>query len=171
MTIAAGWIKTGGAVSYNVFSQPPDNVRAQLERLGLEPEGFEKTEHLRIIDWHTASLGQKSKERFANDSLRVADLSIGFTKGVLAGLPIPDRLRISDNVSVLARFNDEKSWIEFGLTRGFPAARVRKSTSITGMMADTHSEWAYKQNESAVEGSLTSSSKMQAMGKQSTLFG
>ena len=82
----------------------------------------------------------------------MADLSIEFSKGVLAGPPITGRLRISDNVSVLARFNDEKTWIEFGLTRGFPAARVRKSTAITGMMAGTHSEWAYKQNESAVDG-------------------
>jgi len=152
VTIAAGWMKTGGGVSYNVFAQPPDSIRAQFKRLGLNSEELEKTEQLRIFDWYTASLGQKSKERFANDSLKVADLSIEFSKGVLAGPPITGRLRISDNVSVLARFNDEKTWIEFGLTRGFPAARVRKSTAITGMMAGTHSEWAYKQNESAVDG-------------------
>jgi len=151
ITIAAGWLRTGGSISYNTYSQPPENVRNQLRRLGLKVEELETSEQLRIIDWYTASLGQKSSEKIATNSLKIADLSIDFAKTQLTGPPIPERIRISDNVSELARFNDEKSWVEFALTRGLPMARVRKSTAISGRMAGIHSDWAIRQIEGAMD--------------------
>jgi KaiC/GvpD/RAD55 family RecA-like ATPase len=154
LTIAAGWIRTGGSVSYNTFAQSPATVRAQLNRLGVNTEELEAKDQLRIWDWYTASLGQKSKEKYAIDSLKAADLSIVHAKTQLPGPPIPDRLRISDNTSALGRFNDEKSWIEFALTRGIPTAVSRQSTSLHGMMAGIHSDWAYKQVEGASDGTV-----------------
>lgn len=50
------------------------------------------------------------------------------------------------------RFNDEKAWFEFLLTRGIPIGAVRKSTLIFGLTVGVHSEWAYKTLESAVDG-------------------
>ena len=154
LTIAAGWIRTGGGVSYNTFAQPPATVRAQLDRLGVNTEELEAKDQLRIWDWYTASLGQKSKEKYAIDSLKAADLSIVHAKTQLPGPSIPHRLRISDNASALGRFNDEKSWTEFVLTRGIPIAVSRQSTSVAGIMTGVHSDWVYKQIEGASDGTV-----------------
>jgi len=150
ITIAAGWIRTGGRTSYNVHTQPPDNIRSQLKRLGLEPEELEKTDTLRIWDWYTASLGRKSKERLAIDSLKVADLSIMQARGV--DRLIPDVLRVWDTTSYLSRFNDEKAWIELELTRFIPSSSSQQSTGIGGVMRGVHSDWAYNRLEGAYEG-------------------
>jgi KaiC/GvpD/RAD55 family RecA-like ATPase len=148
-TIALGWLKTGGSVSYNTFAQPPESVRNRFRQSGLNVEELEKSEQLRIIDWYTASLGQKSKENISIPSLKVADLSIDFMKNQLTGPAISDRIRITDNGSVHGRFNDERSWVEFLLTRALQIAPTRKSTAITGLMTGVHSEWVYKQMEGA----------------------
>jgi hypothetical protein len=120
----------------------------------MNTEELEAKDQLRIWDWYTASLGQKSKEKYAVDSLKAADLSIVHSKTQLPGPPIPDRLRISDNTSVLGRFNDEKNWIEFVLTRGIPIAVSRQSTSLAGMMTGIHSDWAYNQIEGSSDGTV-----------------
>jgi len=118
---------------------------------------LERDDRLRIYDWYTPTLGRKSKEDYGIESLKVADQSIIFrlTEDDLnhpEELEWPKSLRIADNFSTLARFNDEKSWIEFMLTRVFPIASARKSTLIFGIMKGVHSEWAYRQLEGAVEG-------------------
>jgi KaiC/GvpD/RAD55 family RecA-like ATPase len=84
--------------------------------------------------------------------LRINDLSIQFSKEQIPGPPIPEFLGIMDNASVLARFNDEKAWIEFSLTRAIPSSYTRQSTSIDGLLLGVHSEWAYRQLEAAYDG-------------------
>ncbi len=152
ITIAAGWISTGGEVSYSAYAQPPETVRGQLMRLGLNVEELESSDRLRIYDYYTVTLGQKSKEKHAVDSLKVADLSIRFAKTQVVGPLAPNRLRIADTVSTGTRFNDEKAWFEFRLTRVNPMGQTRKSTLIFGLTMGVHSEWAYKTQESAVDG-------------------
>jgi KaiC/GvpD/RAD55 family RecA-like ATPase len=152
VSIMAGWIQTGGKVAYNVAAQRPERVRLRLKGLGFNLEQLEDTGTLRLFDWYTATLGQKSNERFSQDSLRVADMSIQFAKQQVPGPPIPEFLGIMDNASVQARFNDEKAWIEFALTRAIPASYTRKSTSIDGVLTGVHSEWAYHQLEAAYDG-------------------
>jgi len=157
LTIAAGWVKNGGTVGYNGFIQPPNNIRMQLGRVGLDVYDLERNDRLRVYDWYTPTLGRKSKEKYGIDSLKVADQSIQFrlTEDDLKNpedAEWPESLRIVDNFSTLARFNDEKSWIEFMLTRVYPIASVRKSTLIFGIMKGVHSEWAYKQLEGSADG-------------------
>ena len=159
ITITAGWLKTGGRVSYNAYAWPSENVRSQLNLLGLRTEELEKEDRLRIWDWYTATLGHKSKEKLSVDSLKVTDLSILFSREVMAGHPAlerqpygPDWLRIADNGSTLARFNDEKAWVEFRLTRDIPSASSTKSTAIVAFIKGLHSSWAYEQLEAAVDG-------------------
>ncbi len=159
LTMAAGWLKTGGRVSYSAYVRPPEFVRSKLERLGLNPGELEEDDRLRIWDFYTASLGQKSKERLAIDSLKVADLSILFAKQVMAGHPAlgrhpygPDWLRIADNGSTLARFNDEKAQVEFRLSRDIPSASTTKSVVIVGFIKGLHSDWVYEQLEATVDG-------------------
>ncbi len=147
-------------MNYRVAAQPPDNIRSQLRKLGLNAEELEGNSRPLIWDWYMATLGRKSKEKFAVDSLKAADLSIWYSKYLLAetgpaaiGWRLgPDVLRIGDDTSCLGRFNDEKSWVEVVVARGSPSASVMKSTRIVGVMSGSHSDWAYKQLEAAADG-------------------
>jgi len=161
LNIAAGWLREGGAVTYHVATQPPENIRSQLAQLGLDVGQLEANGKLRVFDWYTATLGRKSKETYAFYSLKAADLSVLFGKYLMAtqpGIelippqPSPDWLRILDDASCLGRFNEEKSWVEFVRTRIVPIASLWKSTGIGGIIRGIHSEWAYKNLEAACDG-------------------
>jgi len=161
LNIAAGWLREGGVVSYHVAAQPPENIRSQLAQLGLDVGQLEANDKLRVFDWYTATLGRKSKEKYAFYSLKAADLSVLFGKYMMAtqqGIelippqPSPDWLRILDDASCLGRFNEEKSWVEFVRTRIIPIASLWKSTGIGGIIRGIHSDWAYKNLEAASDG-------------------
>jgi len=150
-TIAAGWLKTGGSVGYNSLAHWPDDIRLKLNRLGVNCEQLESEDNLNITDLYTTTLGQKSKERFAVPSLKVADLSILFSTDIMRRPLEPDALVLVDNGSTLARFNDEKSWVEFILTRIIPSKKVVHA-AIAGNIKGIHSTWAYEQLEAAADG-------------------
>ncbi len=152
VTIAAGWLKQGGKVSYNAAAQSPDDVRSVLTRLGVNFEEYEKEDKLRIWDFYTASLGKKSNEKYAYDSLKVADLSLRVAKEDMHETPQPEWLRVIDNSSTWYRFNDEKAMMEVELTRFIPSFKLRKSTAIRGIMKDVHSNWVIQQLEGAHDG-------------------
>jgi len=153
LTIAAEWLGTGGPVAYYVSTQTPDRIHSRLKQLGVNTDALEKDDLLRILDWYTVTLGQKSQEKFAYASLKVADLSIWFSK-FLKGPPSGAWLNIVDNHSTVARFNDEKAWVEFALTRAIPAVLPGGQIGIIGIIRGVHSEWASKQLEAAVDGVL-----------------
>jgi KaiC/GvpD/RAD55 family RecA-like ATPase len=153
ITIAAVWLRSGGKVSYLAYGQPPGEVRSRLRMLGLNTEALESSDRLWITDFYTAGVvGQKSKERFAVESLKVSDLSIWIGKEVLHEPAAPEFLVIAENNSILDRFNDEKHWVELLLSRALPLARTKQMTQVIGIIAGIHSEWAYKQLEAAVDG-------------------
>jgi hypothetical protein len=144
LTIAAGWLKTGGKVIYNNAAQSPDAIRLLLNKLGLDVGALEKRDKLRIYDAYTPTLGQKSREKYTAP-LKITDASILFSQQLFRTGIAEDSIRIWDNASTHARFNDEKNWIEFELSRRFPLAAIQKSTLILGIIRGIHSEWAYKQ--------------------------
>ena len=93
--------------------------------------------------------------------MKAADLSVLFSKYLMATedsvdllrpSPSPDWLRMLDDVSCLARFNEERSWVEFVRTRLFPIASLWKSTGLTGIIKGIHSDSAYKNLEAACDG-------------------
>jgi KaiC/GvpD/RAD55 family RecA-like ATPase len=151
-TIAAGWLKQGGKVSYNALAQSPDDVRSALTRLGVDCETSEKEDKLRIWDFYTASLGKRSSEKYAYDSLKAMDLSLRVAKEDMQEAPQPEWLRVVENSSTWYRFNDEKAMMEVEMTRFIPSFRLRKSTAIRGMLKSVHSNWVYEQLESAHDG-------------------
>lgn len=159
-TIAAGWITTGGRVHYNLGTRLPNQLRSTLKQLGLDTEQIEKNEKLIILDWYVATLaGQKSREKYAFDTLKVGDLSIRFLKAAKGeagtGIPSPlspNVLRIMDDISFLARFNDEKSLVEFLLARFIPEAWKGSGVFMGGVMRGVNSDWFYRQLEAQVDG-------------------
>ena len=155
-TIAAGWLKQGGSVSYNTLAQSPTNVRNALKRLGvdvasLEAEPAHPNERLRIWDWYTQTLGLKSTEKLTSP-IKAADLSISFSREQFKFEPDSLRLRITDDYSTFARFNDEKSMIEFTLTRAYPLASILKSTGVGALMRGVHGESVYSRLEAGSDG-------------------
>ena len=161
LNIAREWLRTGGEVGYNVAAQLPDNLRSQLGKLGLNVGELEANGKLEIWDWYSAILGKKSNEKLVGaSSMKAADLSIAvatemktFLSGVDSGMGgDPQYLRIWDNSSVLARFNEDKAWVEFLVTRIFPPGSYTKSTLIVGLIRGVHSEWVYRQLEDAADG-------------------
>ena len=152
IAMTAGWIRTGGKVEYHVMAQAPERIRSVIQHLASDSEKMEQEASLQIIDYYTATLGRKSGEKFSVNSLKVAELSIEFAKEYAPGKLRPDTLAIADNVSTMGRFNDEKSWMEFALTRVLPGVRTTKSRGIDGLLTDLHSPWVYRQSEAAYDG-------------------
>ncbi len=173
LTIASGWVRSGGVSSYNVYDHPPESARLQLKNLGLDVETLEKAEKLRIIDEYTTQLGQKSQEKYAETSLKVADLSISYARTAKTISPFPgtshrlgpDVLRIADDESVILRFNDEKSFIDLWRTRLIPVAPSSKSTAIVGFVKGVYSEYVYRSMETSVDGIIEF--KLEEEGKTS----
>ncbi len=155
LTISAGWLQTGGRVHYNTSVQSPGSVRSQLKRLGLIPEELEKEDKLRIYDWYSVTLGGKSKEeRDPVTSLKVQDLSPQYATWMKAGGldEGPNTLRIIDTGSTLSRYNDEKLYVEFILTRVFPRSPLWKATLVSPWVRGLHSDWLYASLESGADG-------------------
>jgi KaiC/GvpD/RAD55 family RecA-like ATPase len=150
-TIAAGWLESGGDVYMDVTNRPVDDVRLQLNRLRVNVEELEAKNRLVLWDYYSVTLGRKSKERYAPDSMKVADLSIMMSTQFMRGLQFPERLVITD-VSILDRYNDEKSWLEFLITRDIAATRLCKNLTLYCVARGIHSESAYKRLEVAVDG-------------------
>ena len=161
VSVAAEWLAQGGTVTYGVTSQPPENIRSQLKKLGVDVARFEADDKLRVFDWYTATLGRRSNEKYAFYSLKAADLSVLHSKYMMASadavdslkpVPSPDWLRILDDTSCLERFNEERSWVEFVRTRLIPISSLWTSTGIGGIIKGVHSEWVYKNLEAASDG-------------------
>jgi KaiC/GvpD/RAD55 family RecA-like ATPase len=168
VTIAAEWLKTGGEVLYHVSAQPPDRIRAQLTRLGVQ--NLEELDpkpkltfrpRLALHDWYTAAVGRRVQDQFEEprifNSLKVADLSIEWMRGekstgILYEGPGSPVLRILDNVSCLSRFNSEKDWVEFVITRILPRATRWNQVTLVGLTAGLHSDWVYKTLEAVADG-------------------
>lgn len=118
-------------------------------------EALESGDKLRIWDWYAATLGKKSPEKYAYDSLKVADLSIRFAREDMGArtYQMAGWIRIADNISAVARFNDEKTWVEFFLTRAFPSISLGgRTTTFNGVLKEVHSKAAYEQLEAAADG-------------------
>jgi hypothetical protein len=137
ITIAAGWLRTGGEVSYSAWTQSPNSIRACLNGLGIRSTEFEATDALRIWDYYTLTLGLKSNEKHVPPSLKAAENSISFTKDEFH-MRDPNRIRVVDDLSGWARFNDDKSWVELMLTRSLPATQIMEGVLIQGLMKGVH---------------------------------
>jgi KaiC/GvpD/RAD55 family RecA-like ATPase len=156
LTMAAGWLGSGGQVSYSAVAQSPSSVRSKFQRLGLNVEQLEKLDYagLRIWDWYSVAHGKKSTERLRIDSLKVADLSIMTSRDMKredSGHD-PQRLTVKEDLSCLSRFNDEKLFLEYELTRDFQENIQCEVTALTGFMSGIHSDSFYRRLEAEVDG-------------------
>jgi len=148
--IAVGWLNQGASIEYVTAAQQPESIRKRLSRFGLDASKLEAEDRLWIGDLYTPTLRQKLNDPDGS-SLRVADLSIVIAKN-LSKPPVLDVLLFFDNMSTLARFNDDKAWVELCLTRAIPLAASRSVTIINGITKGVHESWVYNTLESAHDG-------------------
>lgn len=160
LNIVAEWLRTGGRAEYITHAQAPEDLRSRLKRIEPRIDDYEVKDAAArnwdskfvIWDGYSLTLGQKSKEKYAEESLKVSDLSLTFSQEIMRETPPIGTLVISDDLSVLSRFNDEKNWVEFELTRQFPAGKLQIVTHLYGLLKGVQSEWAYKRLEAASDG-------------------
>jgi KaiC/GvpD/RAD55 family RecA-like ATPase len=172
-TIAVKYLQAGGRVSYVAVTRPPDAVKRELIKVGLDVAATVKEGRLNVDDWYTATL---SGGRIATEqekavvepidggmrlrSVKVADISVEWLRlskqgprpfDVTETWP-PGALTILDSASELMRFNEESVYLEFVITRAFPNERKSKRIRLGGIARGVHSDPFYKRMEAASDG-------------------
>jgi len=66
--------------------QSVETIRRKLRQLGVDVDARESEGNLELNDWYTATLGKKSSEKLKADSLKVADLSIHWSRSEMGDL-------------------------------------------------------------------------------------
>lgn len=153
LSISSGWIGAGGTIVYDVLAQPPDRLSSQLGNVGLDVQGLMRQDRLMLMDGYSHTTRSSSDKRYSY-SLKISD---GDLDKAFSRLPIrhpgpPETLRIVDSVSFLSRFNDEKTWVEFVLTKMIPYAYLTETTLIAGVTTGIHPDSTYKLLDAAADG-------------------
>jgi KaiC/GvpD/RAD55 family RecA-like ATPase len=148
---------------------PRDLVVKDLERLGVDVMAKEEDGTLRVDDWYSATL---TLEHMAPETkvidgkhlkigeVKVADLSVGFLKQ-LKGHKLLDKwsseqqlgvLAVVESFSMLLRFNEEKSFLEWFESRDLPLQRKLRRTNLWGFGRGLHSDQFYRRLENMADG-------------------
>jgi KaiC/GvpD/RAD55 family RecA-like ATPase len=172
-TIAAKYLQCGQRVTYLTSTRPPEAVKDNLASLGIDVAAAIKEHRLVIDDWYTATLtgGRIEAEPGKTSlfepieggnrvhSLKIADLSVEWLKSSKYGWEPsdvaetwpPGALGISDSGSEILRFNDEKTVLEYVVSRGLPNERKAKRITLLGVSRGAHTESFYKRMEGYTE--------------------
>jgi len=145
-------LSAGHTVSFFDYTRFPDQLRQDLRSLGSDVDRLESEGRFHLYDGYSATLGIKSKEKLAFESLRVNDLSLFFLKLTKAEKPITRDIGFSDSGSVSLRYNDEKAFLDFYASRVIPRVRLHERISFSGFVTGVHSTSFYKTMEDLCEG-------------------
>ncbi len=88
----------------------------------------------------------------AFESLKVTDVSLYFLKMTKGESPIRNDVGFSDNGTVMARYNDEKAFLDWYATRVIPRVRLHDRISFSAFVNGVHSEAFYKSIEDMCDG-------------------
>ncbi len=129
LTITAEALRQGVRTEYHVFAHPPDDVRENLSRLGLNIRKLEEEDTLRILD----------------------------TYDVMTGLADPEKLAVMQSTGrepyeTHHHYSDEKVIIDTWRTRFIPYARVRELAMVNSFLTGVASETFYKNFEALCDG-------------------
>jgi len=171
VTITAGYLLAGGRVSYSALLRPPETVRENLLALGVDVSTASGEGRFALDDYYSATLtggkldgGPSVVERIEGGtrarSLKVADLSVQFLKDMKQDLESgvawenwpPGALTIVESDSQMLRFNDEKPYLEWAISRVNPSIRRAKRIYFEGFVRGIHTESFYKRLESDADG-------------------
>jgi len=146
-TMTAGYLREGGHASYLAQVRPPETIRENMLALGVDISTASKEGRFTVDDYYSATLtggrldggeGPSIFERIDGGvrlrSLKVADLSVELLKdmrqgpesgGVWEDWP-PGALTVAESMSQMLRFNEEKPFLEWAISREHQGARKAK---------------------------------------------
>ena len=171
-TITGGYLRAGGRVAYVASVRSPETVKENLAALGVDVSATTSEGRFLMDDWYTATLtggklegGSQSVFEPINGgsrarSLKIADLSVDWLKlskqgpqgwDIVESWP-PGALNVSESMSQTLRFNEEKSYLEWFVSRVIPNVRKAGRINLNGVVAGVHSDSFYKQLESNFDG-------------------
>ena len=172
--IAGGYLRAGGRVGYVAHLRSPETIRENLVALGVDVAAAISEDRLIFSDWYSATLAGGRLEGGAAGasvleptegghrvrSLKVADLSVEWLKGMKQGFQPwdvvetwpPGALNVSESMSQVLRFNEEKPYLEWLISRGLPNERRAKRIQLNGVVRGVHTESLYNQVENAFDG-------------------
>ena len=171
VTITAGYLGAGGRVSYTAQLRSPETVRENLLALGVDISAATSEGRFALDDYYSATLtggrldgGPSVIERIEGGtrarSLKVADVSVEWRKemkqspesGSVFENWSPGAFTVAESMSQFLRFNEERPYLEWALSRTHPNMRRAKRITFEGFVRDIHSESFYKRLESDVDG-------------------
>ncbi len=147
--IIAKCLKSQLGADYHAFSNHPDDVRANLSRLGLDPREAEQSGLLWIIDFYSPGIGVQSKEKWTVSSLKLTDLAIDRRSRRHVQRPC---LHLDDNWSIVFEHNEEKDVVQFLKTKIIPGTRESQRAQLLGLTRGLHGEYVYRSLEDAAYG-------------------
>jgi len=160
LTIAAQGLEEV-KTEYHTFDHAPSQIRESLTRLGVDVTEKERDGMLDVVDSYTAQIGisapEGPKDSVVRQSLRIADWSIAVAKGLKDTTyleHVEEHLHIDDNFSVLLRYNDEKSIVDWVRTRALPGTRSGKEVWFLSLATRIASDSFYRQLELVCDGIL-----------------
>ena len=167
VTITAGYLLAGGRVSYTAQLRSPETVRENLLALGVDISAATSEGRFALDDYHSATLtggrldggGPSLIDRIEGGtrarSLKVTDLSVQFLKDMKQGSESggwenwpPGALTVVESDSQMLRFNEEKPYLEWAISRVNPNIRRAKRIYFQGFVRGIHTESFYKRLES-----------------------
>jgi len=145
-------LSAGQVVSFFDYTRFPDQVRRDLRALGSDIDAFETQKRFLLYDGYSATLGVKSKEKLAFESLKAADISLHFLKMTKDENPVRNDVGFSDNGTVSLRYNDEKTFLDLYASRVIPRIKLHDRISFSGFVNGVHSAAFYKSMEDMCDG-------------------
>jgi len=170
VTITAGYLRAGGRVSYTAQLRSPETLRENLFALGVDISAATSEGRFALDDYYSATLtggrlggGGPAIERIEGGtrarSLKVADLSVQFLKDMKQDLESggfeswpPGAFTVVESDSQFLRFNEEKPYLEWAISRVNPNIRRTKRIFFEGFVRGIHTESFYKRLESDADG-------------------
>ena len=168
-TVIARWLQAGKRGYCVAMVRPREVLVKDLGRFGIDVAAKEEAGELRVDDWYSASLTPEHStpenevigdkyQRYG--SVKIPDLSLGFSQ-TLKGRQLLSKwsseqqlgvLAIADSFSMLLRFNEEKTFLEWFENRDLPLQRKLKRINVCGFGLGLHSEQFYKRLENVFDG-------------------
>lgn len=145
-------LSAGQVVSFFDYTRFPDQLRQDLRALGSNVDALEQQGKFHLYDGYSATLGVKSKEKLAFESLKLADVSLYFLKMTKDESPIRNDVGFSDNGTIGLRYNDEKAFADFYATRVIPRIKLHDRISFSAFVSGVHSPAFYRSMEDICDG-------------------
>ena len=161
LTIAAQGLKEV-KTEYHTFDHDPAQIREALAKLGIDVAEKERERMLNVIDSYSAQIGlgapEGPKESVIRQSLKISDWSIAVAQDMkgTANMELEhvQHLHIDDNFSVLLRYNEEKTIVDWVRPRGLPQMRSYKELWLLPLATRIASDSFYRQLELVCDGIL-----------------